>query len=192
MFTPSRRAVVVAAAFALAFASTAPSALADRSDHDDDTEEESDGLLDLIDVSDLLGGLPLLGGGFDESSIPTIEGLGLPTLEALGLPVGDLGLDLEALEALGLPLEGLGLPALDGLGLGGIGLGGIGLGGLGLDGIGLAGLPLGSLLSLGGVGGASTPLGLGSALGILDVLSGDGLGLNLLVELGVAGAASSM
>jgi hypothetical protein len=167
MYRPSRRAVVFAASFALAFASVAPSAHAERSDDDDDTEEQSDALLGLIDITDLLGGLPLLGGGFDSSSLPTIEGLGLPTLEALGLPVPSL--DLAALEALGLP-------ALDGLGLGGIGLGGIGL-----DGIGLAGLPLGDVLSLGGVGGSST----GLPLGILDGLSDSGLDLHLLVEAGL-------
>jgi hypothetical protein len=163
MFRPSRRAVVFAASFALAFASVAPSAHAGRSDDDDDTEEGSDALLGLIDITDLLGGLPLLGGGFDESSLPTIEGVGLPTLEALGLP---------GLDGLGLPaLEGLGLPALDGLGLGG----------LGLDGIGLAGLPLGDVLSLGGVGGSST----GLPLGILDVLSDSGLDLHVLAEVGL-------
>lgn len=170
MFRPSRRAVVFAASFALAFASVAPSAHAARSDHDDDTDEQSDSLLGLIDITDLLGGLPLLGGGFDESSLPTIEGIGLPTLEALGLPLEGLG--LPALEGLGLPaLEGLGLPALDGLGLGGLGLG--------------------DVLSLGGVGGFGT-LPLGDPLGVLDVLSGPGLDINILVEVGLTGAASQL
>ena len=131
MFRPSRRAVVFAASFALAFASVAPSAHAERSNDDDDTEEQSGALLGLIDITDLLGGgLPLLGGGFDETAVPTIEGIGLPTLDALGLPgLEDLGLDLgalEALEAVGLPgLGGLGLPGLGGLGtlLSGGGLG---------------------------------------------------------------------
>lgn len=106
MYRPSRRAVVLAASFALAFASVAPSAHAGRNDDDDDTEEESDGLLGLIDITDLLGDLPLLGeGDVGEFGVPALDGL--PTVEGIGLPT---------LEGLGLPaLEGLGLPALEGV-----------------------------------------------------------------------------
>ncbi len=98
MYRPSRRAVVLAASFALAFASVAPSAHAGRNDDDDDTEEESDGLLGLIDITDLLGDLPLLGeGDVGEFGVPALDGL--PTVEGIGLPT----------------LEGLGLPALEGV-----------------------------------------------------------------------------
>jgi hypothetical protein len=108
MLRSSRRAVVIAASFALAFASLGPAAHADRSGSDPDTDEESGGLLDLIDITDLLGDLPLLG----EMGVPALDGLGLPALEGLGLPT---------VEGIGLPaLEGLGLPALGGLGLGDI------------------------------------------------------------------------
>jgi hypothetical protein len=170
MFRPSRRAVVFAASFALAFASVAPAAHADRSD--DDYDEQSGALVGLIDITDLLGGefpllgeLPLLGemglGGLGLGTLedlPTVEGIGLPMLEELGLPgLEGLGLDLAALEALGLPLEGPGLPALDGLGLGDI-----------LD-------------SEGGLGAFGLPLPIASPLGILDVLSGSG-GLSLDVQ----------
>ena len=117
MLRPSRRAVVLAASFALAVASLGPSAHAARSGGDPDPDEQSGGLLDLIDVTGLLGlpalgglGLPALGGlGLPAlGALPTVEGLGLPTVEGLGLP---------ALDGLGLPaLDGLGVPALGGLG----------------------------------------------------------------------------
>ena len=161
MFRPSRRAVVFAASFALAFASVAPSAHADRSNPDPDTDEESGGLLDLldlIDITDLLGepldvgemGVPGLDG------LPTIEGIGLPALDGLGLPALD-----------GLPaIEGIGLPTLDGLGLGEL------------------------LPSDGDVGEFGLPLPGGDPLGILDVLSVPGLDINILAEVGLTGAVS--
>ena len=175
MFRPSRRAVVIAASFALGLSSIAPAALASRPGGDTDNGEESTGLLDL---SGLLGSLPVLGptlsglgltdivdglglGSLSGQSLPTVEGIGLPTLDGLGLP---------GLDGLGLPaLDGLGLPALDGLGL-----------------------PLGRLPL--GVGELST-LPLGSPLGILDILSTSAPGtpapgLNVLVDLGVTGAVN--
>lgn len=151
MFRPSRRAVVFAASFALAFASVAPSAHAERGNHDDDTDEQSGGLLDLIDITDLLGGLPLLGEtGLGGLGLPALDGL--PTVEGIGLPT---------LEGLGLPLEGLGLPALEGLGL------------PGLEGLGVP-LPIGDPLSL-----LNTATGPGLDLNVLIRvgLSGD---INLL------------
>ena len=170
MSRPSRRAVVIAASFALGLSSIAPAALASRPGGDTDNGEESAGLLDLsgllgslpvvgptlsgLGVTDILGGLG--GGSLSGQSLPTVEGIGLPTLEGLGLP---------GLDGLGLPaLDGLGLPALEGLGL-----------------------PL-------GVGELST-LPLGSPLGILDILSTTAPGtpapgLNILVDLGVTGAVN--
>lgn len=103
MFRPSRRAVVIAASFALAFASVAPSAHAQRGDHDDDTDEPSGGLLDLVDITGLLGGLGL----------PALGGVGLPALGGVGVPA--LG-ELPTVEGIGLPaLGGIGLPGLNGL-----------------------------------------------------------------------------
>jgi hypothetical protein len=167
MFRPSRRAVVIAASFALGLSSIAPAAFASRPGDGGDNGEESG---DLLDLSGLLGSLPLLG--------DTLTGLGVSDL------VGGLG--LGALNAESLPtVEGIGLPALGDLGL--PGLDGLGL--PGLDGIGLPldGLPL-------GVGDLST-LPLGNPLGILDILSTPapgtaGPGLNILVDLGVTGAVN--
>jgi hypothetical protein len=158
MLRSSRRAVVIAASFALGLASVAPAAHAERSGSDPDTEEESGGLLPgLLDLLDpLLGDLPLLGDGFDEMGVPALDGLGLPALDGLGLP---------ALDGLGLPaLDGLGLPALDGL-------------------------PVGDLLpSDDEIGGFGEPLPVGDPLGIVDSLSGPGLDLNVLAEVGLSGA----
>lgn len=108
MLKPSRRAVVVAASFALACASVAPAAHAERSGSDPDSDEQSDGLLsgllDLVDVTGLLGDLPVLG---EMGGVPAVGGLGLPALD-----------ELPTVEGIGLPtLEGLGLPAVEGLGL---------------------------------------------------------------------------
>jgi hypothetical protein len=170
MSRPSRRAVIIAVSSALALTSIAPAALASRSGDDTGNGEESAGLLDL---SGLLGSLPVLGptlsglgvtdivdglglGSLSGQSLPTVEGIGLPTLEGLGLP---------GLDGLGLPaLDGLGLPALDGLGL-----------------------PLGV--------GELSALPLGSPLGLLDILSTPAPGtpapgLNVLVDLGVTGAVN--
>lgn len=111
MFRPSRRASVIAASFALGFASVAPSAHADRGGGHDDGDEQSGDLLDLVDITDVLGGvgLPALG------QLPTVEGIGLPALEGIGLPTLE-SVGLPALGGIGLPpLGGIGLPGLDGL-----------------------------------------------------------------------------
>ena len=162
MFRPSRRAVVIAASFALGLSSIAPAALASRSGDDTDNGGEGAGLLDL---SGLLGSLPVLG--------PTLSGLGVTDIVD-GLGVGSLsGQSLPTVEGIGLPtLEGLGLPGLDGLGL---------------PALGDLGLPL-------GVGELST-LPLDSPLGILDILSTSAPGtpapgLDILVDLGVTGAVN--
>jgi hypothetical protein len=158
MFRPSRRAVVIAASFALGLSSIAPAALASRPGDDTDNGGESAGLLDL---SGLLGSLPVLG--------PTLSGLGVTDIVG-GLGVGSLdGQSLPTVEGIGLPtLEGVGLPGLDGLGL--PALDGLGLGLPALDGLGL---PLG-ILDILSTSGPGTPAP----------------GLNILVDLGVTGAVN--
>ena len=96
MFRPSRRAVVIAASFALAFASVAPSAHADRGGGHDDDDEQSGDLFDLIDITDVLGGVGL----------PAPGGVGLPALGGVGLP------GLDGLPPIGLPIPSTG-PGLD-------------------------------------------------------------------------------
>ena len=129
MLRPSRRAVIIAASFALGLASVAPAAHASRTDSDPDTDEEGGGLLGLIDITDLLGELPLL----DELGVPGLDGLGLPTLE--GIPT----------------IEGIGLPTLEGVELGEVLPldGGIGDLGVPLPPGTLTGLDLNILISVG-------------------------------------------
>lgn len=151
MFSASRRAVVIAASFALGLSWLAPAAMASRPGDDTGNGEESTGLLDLLDLPGLLGSLPLVG----------------DTVQQLGLPLDGLGLDgLPTVEGIGLPaLDSLGLPGLDGLGLDALPLGG-GFGELGeplpignplgvLDGISAGGLDLSVLVDLSVSGGVN-------------------------------------
>ena len=173
MFKPSRRAVVIAASFALGLSCVGPYAQAGLLDGgDSDSSVEG---LPLPVGSDLLGG-DLLGGLLG----------GLPVGDLLGgLPVGDL--------LSGLPVGDL---------LGGLPVGEVLGGGLPLDGLpigGLLGGDEGGLLAAEGVVEAIPNIGfvpgLGSVPQILEAFSDNGSivpGLEVLDEFGILGALGSL